>query len=238
MSERDDARLDVAARLSVAASRRAAAQLRVQAPRPYGLAPGAPQPPPAFVSFDQDLSPLRVARGFLARSPAPVATVTLTYGTSRDLAADLIEITTDYTRRHDGACPLEYELGLAEHRDAAIARGDAVVPEPPFGLGGPAGPLGRSATALLVDGRPRDAEILTCGRYRALRFEQGPLLVTVVSRNELPERPAFARVSDLEPFLANAVTDLETAREMWRTVHAHHEAHMDAWRRGQAVDDL
>lgn len=42
-----------------------------------------------------------MTRAFATRSLVPVATVTLRYGTSRQVAADLIEITTDYTRRHE-----------------------------------------------------------------------------------------------------------------------------------------
>jgi hypothetical protein len=33
------------------------------------------------------------------------------------------------------------------------------------------------------------------------RFEQRHVLVTVISRNQLPDRPALAPVTDLEPYL-------------------------------------
>lgn len=111
------------------------------------------------------------------------------------------------------------------------------MPEHPSGLDEPAGPFGHSAMPILVDGQQRVTETLTYGRYQALRFRHASLLVTVVSRNQLPERPAFARVTDLEPFLAKTVYDLETARDMWRIIHEARAAHVDAWRRDQDADD-
>jgi len=67
-SENDDARLDLAARLSVQASRGRRRDCGGRRRARTALAPGMPQPPAELVRSDDDLAPLRMA----PRVPRPL----------------------------------------------------------------------------------------------------------------------------------------------------------------------
>jgi hypothetical protein len=204
-----DDRYDKSARLILATRSR----VRRQAPRPYGFAPGTAQPPPAEISWAEDLSArdvLRtvlarngVLRTVLARSSLPLGSVTLEYGTSPDLV-DHVEVKTDFSRRAVWSYPLDEELGIAGESDIKKGRGNTAAIE--MMADDFDGPFEHDTSLIVIDDHLRQVETLTYGHYRALRFDQDSLVVTIVSRSPLPERPAFARVTDLEPFLT-AVTD-------------------------------
>jgi len=175
--------------------------------------PGTAQPPPAELSWAEDLSVrdvLRtvlarngVLRTLLARSALPLGSVTLEYGTSPDLV-DHVEVKTDFSSRAVWSYPLDEELGIAGESDIKKGRSNTAAIEmmaDEFD-----GPFEHDTSLILIDDHPRQVKTLIYGQYRALRFDQDSLVITVVSRRPLPERPAFARVTDLEPFLT-AVTD-------------------------------
>ena len=65
-----------------------------------------------------------ITRAVLARTPIPLSSMSLTYGSPTDLSAMFIEVTTDFTAGHEDSSPLEYVLSEADHLDAAAARGD------------------------------------------------------------------------------------------------------------------
>lgn len=192
-------RYDRSARLILAVRSR----VRRQQLRPYGFALGTVQPPPADLSWAEDVRVRDVVRTVLTRSSLPIGSVTLEYGTSPDLA-DYVEVKTDFSGQAEFSFPLDEELGIAGESDIEKGRGNAVAIEmmaDEFD-----GPFDHDTSPIVVDDHLRHVESLICGHYRALRFEQDSLVVTVVSRSPLPERTAFARVDDLEPFLT-AVTD-------------------------------
>ena len=225
MAEQDDS-LDSAAKRILAVNRWSIAQLRRLSPGPYGFVPATLHPPPAFVRSRLQMRPLGVARAVLTRSPIPVGSVTLAYRAPSDLT-DFIEVTTDFTRRRIWSFPLDDELGLAAERDAAIGPADAVLAmledddiDSPFD---------HSTTPIVVDGQQRNVKTLTCGRYHAMRFERESLLVTVISRIPMPNRPEFEfeRLTDLEHFLANSSDDLEIVKTWLRG----HREDVQAWLR-------
>ena len=128
--------------------------------------------------------------------------MTLRYGNERDLSATLIDVTTDFSAGHEDSCPVEYELGRAEHRDSAIARGDHHWANP---LDEPAGPFGTGTVQIVIDGRQRAVPTLTHKHYHGCQFEHGSVLVTLVCRNALPDPLVLAMITDLEPYLRNRV---------------------------------
>ena len=191
--DRED-RYDRSARMILAVRSR----VRRQALRPYGFAPGTAHPPPADLYWTENVTARDVVRTVLTRSSIPVGSVTLEYGTSPDLA-DHVEVKTDFSGRDAFSHPLDDELGIAAEEDIKHGRGNAAAIDmmaDEFD-----GPFEHDTSPILIDDHLRQAENLIYGNYRALRFEQDSLTVTVVSRNQLPERPALALVTDLEPFL-------------------------------------
>ena len=138
-----------------------------------------------------------ITRAVLARTPIPLSSMSLTYGSPTDLSAMFIEVTTDFTAGHEDSSPLEYVLSEADHLDAAAARGD----RHPRPLPDEAGGFTPGTAEIIVDGERRTVATLTYRKYHAFRFEQRNVLVTVISRPELPDLPAFAPVTDLEPYL-------------------------------------
>jgi hypothetical protein len=124
--------------------------------------------------------------------------MSLTYGSATDLSAMFIEVTTDFTTTHEDSSPLEYVLGEADHLDAATARGDQhprPLPDEPDG------PFTHGTAEIIVEDERRTVATLTYRQHHAFRFEQRNVLVTVVSRHQLPDLPALAPVTDLEPYL-------------------------------------
>jgi len=214
MVEQED-RYDKSARLILAVRSR----VRRQELRPYGFALGTPQPPPAELSWAEHVDPRDVVRAVLTRSSLPIGSITLEYGTSLDLA-DHVEVKTDFSGRAALSYPLDEELGIAGESDIKKGRGNAVANEmmaDEFD-----GPFEHDTSPIVIDDHLRHAESLIYGHYRALRFEQGSLVVTVVSRRPLPERPAFARVTDIEPFLTVVTDGADTVAEIKAWLRSQH----------------
>jgi hypothetical protein len=188
-----------------AMAQRSEARLRRLAPRPFGFAPGTPQPAPAMIGSEvEEVTEAAITGEVLADSPIPLSSMSLTYGDAHDPAATFIEITTDFTPGHEDSTSLEYVLGEADNTDAALARGDPGAGRPL--LEEPAGPFSHATAEIIVEGEPRTVATLTYRRHHAFRFQQDHVLVTVVSRNQLPDRPALAPVTDLEPYLQQTTT--------------------------------
>ena len=55
---------------------------------------------------------------------------------------------------------------------------------------------------MVVSGQERSVEVVSRDGYEALRFVQDPVIVTAVARPGFGERPVFAVVDDLEPYMA------------------------------------
>ncbi len=192
----------VTAELLAIAGRRSARRLRRLDPRPLGLAPGTPQPTPAVIESQAgELTLAIIGQALLTGSHIPITSMTLRYGSERDLSAPLIDITTDFTEGHKDSCPVEYELGRAEHRDFAASRGDTR-PDP---LDEPAGPFGSGTLQIDIDGAQRTVPTMTYLHYHGCQFEHGRVLVTVVCRHAPPEKLVLAVVTDFEPYLRNRV---------------------------------
>jgi hypothetical protein len=182
-----------------ALARRSDARLRRLAPCPFGFAPGAPHPVPAIIGSETAaLSLAALSRAVVARTPVPLSSMSLAYGSSTDLSAMFIEVTTDFTTGHEDSSPLEYVLGEADHLDAATARGDQhprPLPDEPDG------PFTHGTAEIIVEGERRTVATLTYRQHHAFRFQQRNVLVTMVSRHQLPDLPVLAPVTDLEPYL-------------------------------------
>ena len=58
---------------------------------------------------------------------------------------------------------------------------------------------------LAVDGEERAVTVVSHGNYAALRFRQGPVLVTAVARLGFPPALSFRVIDDLEPYFSAAV---------------------------------
>ena len=214
MVEQED-RYDKSARLILAVRSR----VRRQELRPYGFALGTPQPPPAELSWAEHVGPRDVVRAVLTRSSLPIGSITLEYGTSPDLA-DHVEVKTDFSGRAEFSYPLDEELGIAGESDIEKGRGNAVAIE--MMADDFDGPFEHDTSPIVIDDHLRQAESLIYGHYRALRFEQDSLVVTVVSRSPLPERPAFARIPDLEPFLTVVTDGADTVDEIKAWLRSQH----------------
>jgi hypothetical protein len=106
MVEQED-RYDKSARLTLAVRSR----VRRQELRPYAFALGTAQPPPADLSWAEDLRVRDVVRTVLTRSSRPIGNVNLEYGTSLDLA-DPVEVKTDFSSRAEFSYPLDEGLWL------------------------------------------------------------------------------------------------------------------------------
>jgi hypothetical protein len=80
---------------------------------------------------------------------------------------------------------LEEAIARAEHRDACFARlewaeaGDSFDPFPELPVGDR--DLDHNECILAVDGEERAVSVVSHGTYAALRFRQGPVLVTAVA---------------------------------------------------------
>jgi hypothetical protein len=126
--------------------------------------------------------------------------VTLCYGLLDDPLSPYIEVLTDFTPDHRNTAALRFELGKAAGR-ARAGPDEHVRPGAP-GHRPPRGPLERGRVEIVVAGSPRTAPAQSYRDFRGLQFTHAGLLVTVIARGRWPERPQFALVTDLEPYLA------------------------------------
>jgi len=131
-----------------------------------------------------------------------------------------VEVKTDFSGRAEFSYPLDEELGIAGESDIEKGRGNAVAIE--MMADDFDGPFEHDTSPIVIDDHLRQAESLIYGHYRALRFEQDSLVVTVVSRSPLPERPAFARIPDLEPFLTVVTDGADTVDEIKAWLRSQH----------------
>jgi len=58
--------------------------------------------------------------------------------------------------------------------------------------------------------------VVSPGNYEALRFRQGPAVVTAVARSGFPGVPSFQVVDDLEPYLAGYTRFVLSWLRFWR----------------------
>jgi hypothetical protein len=187
--------------------RRRISGLRRRRLRPVGLEPDAPRLTP--VSIGEEVMQAGVVSGLraiLTRSPLPLDSISLVYGDFFDLSAPLAEVTTHFHGYGwpSGAPPSDrpasaWELGRAERRDAAIARG-AWTALSADQESEPDGPFTQGSRDIVVCGARRNVPMVSYRHYHALSFRAGTGGATVVSRNQLPDLPRFDWVTDLEPY--------------------------------------
>jgi hypothetical protein len=202
------------AEFMVLAHRRSQERLTRLRQHPFGFASGFPRPEPvAIVSEVGSFALSGIARAILTRSSLPRIVISLQHGKDSELSGALIEIMTDFSRDHEGSNPLEYEVGRADHRDSALARGDRNVKDPDDE---PSGPFGHDTADILVAAERRTVAVLTYRKCWAFRFEYKRLLVTVVGRNDIPELPAFAPVARLDTYVTRHEFERETVQAWLR----------------------
>lgn len=190
---------DRAIELMVAMSRRMAGQLRQLAPKPMGLV-NREAGLPAFVgSHTQGGSAEGVGDIRQRGTPPPISSMTLCYGTPEDPRSPYISVFTDFTPGHDDSVSLRYALGEAISSEQARLAGklENHVPGKP-----PRGPLERGELQIIVAGQLRTVRTQAYQGFHGLQFSRAGLLVRVIARRSWPDRPEFAIITDLEPYLA------------------------------------
>lgn len=201
-------------------------RLRRISPQPFGLTGDPDRPPLSLGSEHSSAGMIREISAAITRAPVPLDSLTLQYGNLLDVSQPMVEVTTHWDGRgwfapgQDGGTPAPeqippaWELGVFEGRDGAAARQDwQALRRPPRSMRA-AGPFAEHDAEIIVGGAAREVRVVTCRDYSALSFTEGGVIVTVVSRHGLPEKPRFDPVSDLEPFcagFARVIADL-TAR--------------------------
>jgi hypothetical protein len=198
------AQLVVGAPVALAVSRWRFSRLRRANPHPFGLS-GAPAP--MMLSSD-------------GWGPG-LTDVVLSYGRLLAVAGQLIEVATCFSERHCYLPSLEEAIGRAEHRDAAWTRGDwesaggpfEPVPEVPLSLGA----FEHEERSVVVEGQERAIAVVSRRNYEALRFRQGPAVVTAVARSGFPGVPSFQVVDDLEPYFAGYTRFVLSWLRFWQT---------------------
>jgi truncated hemoglobin YjbI len=182
--------LVVGAPIALAVSRYRFAKLRRVRPRPYALSEAEPHMPRILWSegFGQGLTE-----------------VVLAYGHPHDVSKPLIQVQTCFSEEDCYSPSLEEAIARAEHRDACFARlewvaGDSFDPFPELPV--PDQDLDHNERILAVDGEERSVTVVSHGTYAALRFRQGPVLVTAVARLGFPLAMSFRVIDDLEPYFA------------------------------------
>ena len=189
---------DRAVEMMAAMGRHMARQLRQLAPKPFGLVldPGLS----AFVgSHTQGVATKDAAGMRLKDAPSAITSMTLCYGTPEDPASPYTEVFTDFTGSHEDTVSLRYALGKAVSNENARLAGEL---EHGRARKPPPGPLERGQLAIVVERQPRTVRSQTYRDLHGLQFSQSGLLVTVIARGAWPDRPEFAVVTDLEPYLA------------------------------------
>jgi hypothetical protein len=201
----DDDWTAAAADRMIRQTRLAADRLRNSGIRPLGLAPGSYPPMPARVRGET------YGPAADRRAGGVVVAVTIRYGDATDRSATVLDVTSDFTPDFESRCPLRYELGRARHEYDAIARGELEISDP---VGEPGGPFGSGKREILVSGAAEGVRIVTCGDYRAFRFESGGVHVTAVGRYELPGRLCFEPITDLTRYLPGEIDREELRRQL------------------------
>ena len=185
------AQLVAGAPVALAVSRFRFAKLRRVRPRPYALCEAEPHMPRILWSE-------RFGEG--------LAEIVLAYGHPHDVSKPLIQVQTCFSEEDCYSPSLAEAIARAEHRDACFARlewvqaGDSFDPFPELPV--PDRVLGHNERVLAVDGEERGVTVVSHGTYAALRFRQGPVLVTAVARSGFPSALSFRVIDDLEPYFA------------------------------------
>lgn len=182
------AQLAAGAPIALAVARFRFAKLRRVRPRPYALRDVQPEMPRILwsESYGQGLTE-----------------VVLAYGHPHDVSKPLIQVQTCFSDEDCWSPSLEEAIARAEYRDACFARrerveaGDSFDPFPERLV--PDRNLDRTERILAVDGEERTSAVVSHGDYAALRFRQGPVLVTAVARMGFPPVLSFRVIDDLEP---------------------------------------
>jgi hypothetical protein len=185
------AQLVAGAPIALAVSRFRFAKLRRVRPRPYALSEAEPHMPRILWSegFGQSLTE-----------------IVLAYGHPHDVSKPLIQVQTCFSEEDCYSPSLAEAIARAEHRDACFARlewveaGDSFDPFPELPV--PDRVLDHNERVLAVDGEERGVTAVSHGTYAALRFRQGPVLVTAVARLGFPSALSFRVIDDLEPYFA------------------------------------
>lgn len=200
----------------LAANRREAAQLGRLRQRPFGLKPGSWPPGPVRISAEAFKVSPRSALAFVTRSPVPRSSMALRYGEEEDPSAVLVEVITDFSRGYEDSESLEDTLWLAAHRGLADG------PSSPSGVSlpdadEPGGPFERGETSILVEGVIRQVPTLAYQHYRVLRFGSGRVLVTVITRHQVPGPSlSLVRVADLSRYASGLDRETAALREELR----------------------
>ena len=177
--------------VALAVARFRFAKLRRVRPRPYALTEVPPDMPPILSS----------------ESYGPELTdIVVEYGHPLKVSKPLIQVQTCFSEEACDSPSLEEAIARAEHRDACFARrdwvhaGDSFDPVPWVRL--PDRDLDYSNRVITVDGEERTATVVSYGTYAALRFGQGSVVVTAVTRQGFPSALSFGVIDDLEPYFA------------------------------------
>lgn len=163
---------DSAADWLVAMGRLTASRLREFAPSPFGLV--------------NDELRLPAYAGPLTFSHEGLMRMTLCYGLPGDPLSPYIEVSTGFSPDHDMVA-LRFEL-------VRTVGGSGQRP--------PRGPLQRGRVEIVVAGSPRTAHTLIYRKFHGLQFSHLGLKVTAIARGGWSNRPEFALITDLEPYLA------------------------------------
>jgi hypothetical protein len=192
---------DRAVQVMAAMGRQMASLLRRLAPKPFGLISQDAGLPVFVGSHSRGGSDDHLARTRPPGAPPPITSMTLCYGVPEDPLSPYVEVFTDFTPSHSATVGLRLALGRAAGSESARLAG---VPEHP-GLGThhkpPAGPLERGRLDIVVAGQPRTVRTQGYRGFHGLEFQHSGLLVQVITRRSWPDRPEFAVVTDLEPYL-------------------------------------
>jgi hypothetical protein len=167
-------------------------QVRQAAPQPFGLV-GDTEPHPAFVG--------RSAFSGSATGGVPtpglgrLTSIALCYGIRQDPQSPYVEVLTDFTSDHGDTVNLRIALGRAAAQGRQPDR-LAQRARPPKG------PLPRGRLQILVAGELRTITTTSYQNYSGLQFSHSGKTVTAIAREDWPNLPSFAVVTDLERYLA------------------------------------
>jgi hypothetical protein len=130
----------------------------------------------------------------------------LAYGYPHPVSRPFTEVETCFAGSSSAAPSLEVAIARAEHRDEFFARWEWVGAGGPFDddtpASVPAGGHRRDERMVSVDRAERPMKVVSRGDYAALRFRDGAVVVTAVTRLGFPGELAFALIDDLEPYFA------------------------------------
>jgi hypothetical protein len=139
----------------------------------------------------------------------------LLYGEEEDPSAALVEVMTDFSRGHEDSESLEDALWLAAQRGLGAGPSslrDTGLPD----VDEPSGPFEHGETRILAEGSARRVPTLAYQQYRVLRFDSGRVLVTVITRCQVPEPLSLTRVTDLGRYASSFDGDTAVLREELR----------------------